>query len=283
MLTKNSLKMILTYLFLITSAFSFLILGEIKSSDEIKIKIWVDKSLYLTREPIFVNYEIKNVSDSVLFLNFFEIYEYFMVKDQSGRFYGPLTRGEYVHGDRLLPQGSHSAWLNITDLYRVTEAGEYTCFIQMPAGGFFPYTGAKSNTIKIKVEEPKGDERKALDLYLQAEKLRWTKDSKKRELGFLKYQELVDRYPKSVYAPKSLRAAIGAYLHSREDKKKVIPVCIRLIEEYPNSYYWGSGFSHLVGTYEVLTDKAGAIKNMQELIKNHPNSKISERADYWLQ
>jgi tetratricopeptide (TPR) repeat protein len=291
MLTENSLKMVLTWLVLINAVFSFIVLSEIKSSDKIEMKIWVDKELYLTREPIFVNYETKNVSDSMLFLNFLEIEEYFVIKDQTGHFYGPLTRGEYIHGDTLLPHQSHSAWLNITDSYRVTEVGEYECYVQMPSGGFFPYTGAKSNTIKIKVKEPKGDERKALDLYLEAENLRWgrdkagRKDLKKMELGFLKYIELVDKYPKSVYAPLALRSAWGTYHYSRnlEDRKKNIPIYKRLIESYSNSYYFLSAFSGLVDTYAKLKDKSEAIQTMKELIEKHPNTKISEKAEYWLE
>jgi len=283
MFTRNLQRMILACLFLVTLALSFVVLGEIESSDEIKIKIWVDKSLYLVREPIFVNYSIRNVTDSLLLLSFHEIREYFVIRDQTDRFFGPSMRGMYGGGDSLLPQQTCSAWINITRSYEVREAGEYTCYIQMPSGGFFPYTGAKSNTIKIKVNNPKGEEKKALELFLEAEKLKWTPDKapEKRALAFSKYLELADRFPTSVYAPQALRSAWGVYIYSRdlEERKKIIPVCKKLIESYPDSYYFVLAFTQIVDTYKILKDKEGAVKTMQELIKKHPDTRISEEAE----
>jgi TolA-binding protein len=259
MLTKNLLRMIIICLSLISIAFSFISPGEVKSAGEINIKIWVDKDLYLVREPIFVNYSIKNVTDSLLFLSFNEIEEYFVIKDQNGR-------------------------LEITSAYGVKQVGEYNGSLQMPSGGFFPYTGAKSNTIKIKVKGPTGDEKKALDLYLEAQKLHWCKDKdpKKWEQAFYKYLELAGKYPKSVYAPMSLYTALFK-AHVIKDKNIVISVCKKLIENYPESYYIDDTFYNLVGNYKVLEDKTGAIEYMKELIKKYPDSKISERAEYWLE
>jgi len=283
MLTKNLLRMIIICLSLISIAFSFISPGEVKSAGEINIKIWVDKDLYLVREPIFVNYSIKNVTDSLLFLSFNEIEEYFVIKDQNGRFFGTSVRGMYG-GDTLLPQQTYSAWIEITSAYGVKQVGEYNGSLQMPSGGFFPYTGAKSNTIKIKVKGPTGDEKKALDLYLEAQKLHWCKDKdpKKWEQAFYKYLELAGKYPKSVYAPMSLYTALFK-AHVIKDKNIVISVCKKLIENYPESYYIDDTFYNLVGNYKVLEDKTGAIEYMKELIKKYPDSKISERAEYWLE
>ncbi len=71
------------------------------------------------------------------------------------------------------------------------------------------------------------------------------------------------------------------YFYSRdlEQRRRVIPVCMRLIEEYPDSYYFHLSFTELLHTYEMVKDKDGAIKTIRELIKKHPNTRISEEAE----
>lgn len=283
MFTKSPPTAIAFCLALISTGFGFFSVGGVKSSDEMTMKIWVDKDTYLLREPIFVNYSITNVTDSLLFLSFNEIEEYFVIKDQSGRFFGTSVRGMYAGGDTLLPEHPYSAWIEITSAYGVKQVGEYNSCLQMPSGGFFPYNGAKSNTIKIKIKEPTGHEKNALNLYLEAQKLHWCKDRdpQKWEQAFYKYLELAERYPKSVYAPLSLYTALFK-AHVIKDKNVVISVCKRLIENYSDSYYIDDTFYNLVGNYKVLEDKTGAVEYMKQLIRKYPNSTVSRNAEYWL-
>jgi hypothetical protein len=279
-------------------ALTFFILGlslgfsACGASDGLQIRVWTDKDQFLVYEPIPVMVEIKNISDSALFLNLGEVAEHLVIKDELDKGYGTRLKGSSIGGDRLGPDEIRHASLDICGQYGVRTPGEYSCHINLPPDPYFyppRYGWTESNTITIKVVEPKGTEKEALNLFQEAEQLRHARseaggpDLAKKELGFLKYQELVDKYPETFYAPKALRIAIGAYVHSREHRRRVIPVCVRLIEQYPNSYYWGSGFSHLIGTYEVLKDKAGAIKTMQELIKKHPDTKIAQRASEQLE
>jgi len=261
---------------------SYPILSTSSGADLIQIRIWTEKNEYLTREPIIVNYAVKNIADRTVRLNFLALSMYFDIKDQDGKGYANklyLSFG-FAYPDSLEPGESYESGENITDGYGVVFPGEYTCVLNNPS------PEAKSNIITIKVKDAKGDEKKALNLYLEAEKLKYTKDKdpKKRELGFLKYQELADKYPRSVYAPLSLASARGVYRYSinLEERSKIIPVCKRLIEQYPKSLYFMSAFTSLVEVYEILKDKEGAIKTMKELIEKHPNTKISERAEYWL-
>jgi tetratricopeptide (TPR) repeat protein len=215
--------------------------------------------------------------------------EHLVITDTQGRGYATRLKGTDLGIDSLSPGQARNLSVDVCSRYGVQAVGEYSCYLRTHLYSVLNPTFLKSNTIKFKVLEPKGEEKEALNLYLEAEKLSWARSKvggpnlTKKELGFLKYLELVDKYPKSVYAPKALRAAIFVYVYSPQNREKVITICKRLIENYPNSYYWGSGFSHLIGTYEVLKDKEGAIKTMQELIKKHPNTKISERAEYWLE
>jgi tetratricopeptide (TPR) repeat protein len=242
-----------------------------------EIKIRGDKREYLTREPIIVHYEVKNISDSAICFAFDNVKEFFNIKDQLGRGYANIDHGDYfICPDTIHPNEVFSGSEGIDFRYRIIQPGEYTCFVD-----FF---GCKSNILKIMVKDPTGDEKKALNLYLEAHELHWCKDKdpKKWEGAFYKYLELAERYPKSVYAPMSLYTALFK-AHVIKDKNKIISVCKKLIEDYPNFYYIDDTFYNLVGNYKVLEDKAGAVDYMKELIKKHPNTKISERAEYWLE
>jgi tetratricopeptide (TPR) repeat protein len=260
------------------------------SAGRLQIEIWSDKIEYLTREPISVHYKVKNVGDKPVIMIFHALKGYFKIKDQQGREYPNMFSFSYAFiSDSLKPNESFEGSEGIDARYGIRQPGEYTCYLETPKWVNTPVT--KSNEIKIKVKDPEGEEKKALELYLEAEKLKYGKDEqgrkdlKKRELGFLKYQELVKKYPNSIYAPLSLKAAIGVYFYSRDlaERRKTIPLCSKLIEDYPDFYDFAGTFTDLVHTYEILKDKAGAINTMKELIKKHPNTKISERAEYWLE
>jgi tetratricopeptide (TPR) repeat protein len=262
--------------------------------DKPQVRIWVEKDQFFVHEPILVHYEIKNTSDSTLFLDVLRE-EHFVITDKEGKRYESHLKGTDMGVDHLRPGETRRGLVNISGLYGVVRISEYSCYLDVaPPGQIYPpqYERTKSNTIKIKVIEPEGEEKKALDMFLEAERLKYSRDKerggrdlKKAELGFLKYQEVVDKYPNSVYAPLALSSAWGTYRYSQnlEDTKKNIPVYKRLIESYPNSHYVASAFCGLVETYENFKDKSGAIQSMKELIKKHPNTQISERAEYWLE
>jgi outer membrane protein assembly factor BamD (BamD/ComL family) len=261
------------------------------SCDELlSIKIRSDKENYWIREAILVHYEIKNSGDEPITMIFDALHEYFKVRDQNGNQYFSLLSVSYGFAcDTLEPGQRYQGCINIADRYGMATPGEYTIYLESPAWGKVSRTA--SNTLEIRVKEPTGDEKKALDMFLEAEKLKYARakgggrDTKKAELGFLKYQELVDEYPNSIYAPLALDCAVGVYQFSTnlEERRKIISVCKSLIEKYPNSIYFASAFVSLVDVYEVLKDKDGATKAMQEFIKRHPATKISERAEYWLE
>jgi tetratricopeptide (TPR) repeat protein len=215
--------------------------------------------------------------------------DYFLIKDQDGITFDNRLSTFYavMNPNTLKPSDIFSDEEEISDKYGVIDPGEYSCYIQMPPGPFSPSPETKSNLIKIKIKAPEGTEKEALGIFLEAEKLKWTtdKDPEKIVLAFSKYQELVDEYPASVYAAKSLRSAWGIYIYSKssQDRRKIIPVCTKLIENYPDSHYFTLAFTEIADTYKMLKDKEGAVKTMQELIEKHPNTKISERAEYWLE
>lgn len=253
-------------------------------SQELHIRVWTDKDEYIPREPIIVHYEVQNIADRIVRLDFWALNKYFNIKDQEGKRYATqlIVSSDVEYPDSLRPGESYRNSKNITDSYGVISSGEYTCFLNNPS------PQAKSNIIKIEVKEPEGKEKEALNLLLEAQNLASVDTNLgyphpgKEELAVMKCQQIVDRYPNRVYAPMGLLTAIEIRARWYEQRKRVIPMCVRLIERYPDYYYWSKGFSHLVEAYESLRDKEGAINTLNELIEKHPNTKISERAQYWL-
>lgn len=251
--------------------------SPLQASEKLQIRIWTDKDTFLVKEPILVNYEIKNITDSAICFTFDNVKEFFNIKDQLGKGYSNNETGDYIIcPDTIHPNEALKGNEDIDSRYNITEPGEYTCFND--------FSGCKSNVVKIKVKNPVGDEKKALDIYLEAQKLHWCKDKdpKKWEQAFYKYLQLADQYPKSVYAPMSLYTAL-LKAHVIEDKGIVIAVCKNLIEKYPESNYVDYTFLDLIENYKILGDKVGAMDYLKELIKRYPNTRTSKGAEYWLE
>jgi hypothetical protein len=274
--------------------------GFVSKADLLQTHIWSDKPEYLLAEPIVLRYRMKNVGDEVIWVNLGEIGCYLDLQDKHGhafpkkKSYAIPSVYSFSYPDSLIPGEEAEGWVNLQDIYGTISAGEYTCFLHNPHGrvqkALILPSKRTSDTTEIAVKNPAGEERCALDVFLEAVRLSSPADNEDTsswavsELSFSKYQELVNSYPNSVYAPLSLRAAIGAYAgsHLITQRRKVILLCIRLIEDYPDSHDWAQTFTDLVNIYRILKDKDGAINTMQELIEKHPGTKISERAEYWL-
>ena len=281
------MKLALTF-FILGLGLGFSLCG---ASDGLEIRVWTDKDQFLVHEPIPVHYEVTNTSDSITFSpNFYETEEHFNITDEKGRGYYSHIRGTFARGNPFPPGESHRSTLDVHALYDVEDSGEYTCYIPVwTRHACLNSERIKSNTIKFKVVAPTGEDEKALNLLLEAQRLAGVDSSLgyphpgKEELALKKYEGLASTYPNSVYAPMALLAAIEVHARWYEHRRRVIPVCRWLVERYPGYYYWANGFSRLVEAYELLRDKEGAIKTMQELVEKHPGTKISERAEHWLE
>jgi hypothetical protein len=242
-----------------------------------EIKISSAKAQCFVFEPIFVQYQIRNTSDTTVCFVLDRAKEFFNIRDQEGRGYHNTELSEYLFcPDTLKANQAIDGWEDIRERYRMDRAGSYVCFNN--------FHGCSSNVLDIEVVQPAGEEKEALNLYLDTRKLHWCKDKdpKKWEQAFDKHLHLAETYPKSVYAPVSLYTALFR-AHVIGDKNIVISACKKLIEDYPEFYYIDDTFYNLVGNYKVLQDKAGAVAYMKELIEKHPNTKISEKAEYWLE
>lgn len=250
-----------------------------EASDGLQVRVWTDKSNFLAHEPIVVRFKVTNNWDRKHCINLIKMSEDFIIEDNQGRVYVSHLRGMNMGRDLLEPGGTRHSSVEVSGLYKVVNVGEYTCYCQsVGCPAVLNSPSVTSDTARFRVIQPQGREKEALDRLMEIATL---ERPDPEDSVFLEYQGLADRYPKSVYAPKALDAAAGVYFYSQnlEQRRRVIPVCMRLIEEYPDSYYFILAFTMLVHTYEILKDKEGAIKTIHKLIKKHPNTRISAEAE----
>jgi hypothetical protein len=156
MLSKKSKSLIFWGMFFIIV--NHLFPQNVRASDQIQIKIWTDKKVYLTREPLFIHLEVVNISDTTICLNCDLLTHYFRITDQKREVYSCYVIPEsWGCGDTLEPgkkchyAGDIAGGYGILDDHSKSfsnyfPAGEYTFFIEMPKSSFSP--GTKSNRKK---------------------------------------------------------------------------------------------------------------------------------------
>jgi tetratricopeptide (TPR) repeat protein len=252
----------------------------------LQIRIWGEKNDYLPHEPILIKYEIYNRFNEAVVTNFDLFKQHFHISDNKGRDYRSIVLIDCVMGDTL-PHGASVVDSEYIEFrYRTFNPGEYECFMEIPGIITTPHClqSMKSNSIVFSVKEPIGEERLALDLYLKADSLgRITALDKKtrRKNEFEAYLDLADKYPRSIYAPISLYAAL--IMESVPDDKTVlISIGKKLIEDYPDSPFSAWAYQDLIIAYSKVEGITKAVEYMNHLLVKYPNSKISDRAEYWL-
>jgi hypothetical protein len=255
----------------------------------LRIKIWADKQEYLLYEPISIKYEVYNTLETKLVTSFQTFDEFFNIRDNSGRSYPNLLISQYMMSDTLAPGGYFKGSEGIDSRYRIYNPGYYECIMDVPKTAIIPNCrdNPKSNLIEFSIKEPVGDERNALRMYLKADSLHWNTtetglDKKaRRKIAFDAYVDLADTYPSSVYAPRAIYMAI-LLNNSVDDKAAIVDLCKKIIERYSDSHFLADGFYYFAKMQKLLKDQTGSAEYMEYLIKKYPDSKISDRAEYWL-
>lgn len=254
-------------------------------AQDLELKIWFGEEEYLVKEPVVLHGSLKNNRDTIIYFWADDLYS-LTLKDTKGKLYPRkvYTKGWGPGPTHLLKPG---------EVYRFD--GDilftYTMYDGLPVGTYFCVMtlrqylgeGITSDTVRFVVKEPAGYEKSAQKLFIDAERLSW--GQKKSDQAFAMYQQLIRKYPNSVYVPGALYEAALCYKYSdsKEKKEKSIEMYKNLVENYPDFISVERYFGSICIIYENMKDKAGATKTMKELIQKHPNTKISERAEYWLE
>lgn len=251
---------------------------------DLELKIWFGKEEYLVKEPVILHGNLKNNRDTTIYFWSFDLFS-LTIRDKTGKLYPRkiFTRG-FTPGPThsLKPGETHRFDGDILFTYTMYEGlpvGTYSCFMGLPQ---YLGEGLTSDTVRFVVKEPMGFENEAQKLFIEAQKLSWSTGKSDQE--FAAYQQLIKKYPNSVYIPGALFGAARCYLYSdsNEKSKKSIGMYMKLIENYPDFISLGRYFLSIYAIYLNMKDKAGAIKTMKELIEKHPDTEISREAEYWL-
>jgi len=259
----------------------------LKSGGGCDLSIWTEKEDFLLHEPIWTYMRLTNNSEETLqHVNKSILPLGFNVKSLKGDKIPICVDKEFTVIPTTKPGESFVDWVDLTwwcgimrvkisDGWRFIPAGRYQVWIEK----YCPQAESnviKSNTVEITVSEPKGEELAAWNLLTEALRLRWSN----KEVAYAKFKELAKKYPKSVYAPKALHYAAGCYHYVTGKEEAILELSRELIDKYPDSPYIRSAFDDILfRVYSKRKDKDGAIKEMQALIKKHPNTDISKRAE----
>jgi len=249
------------------------------------ITISTEKDHFLSQEAIWIFINFKNTTKDTLRIDRTTICEGLRV----GAIQGPrvpkylrlsgIPSSLVVPGDSLFDLVDLNTYYGTTGgLYigwRFIPTGHYRVYIKLPSYRII------SDTIEITVSEPEGEELKALNLLTKGMKLSETVgDERKAAIAkaYKKFEELVEKYPHSLYAPKALDRAARCYIYVSGEEEKALQKYRELLEKYPESPYYKSALTGVYVIYWNNHDKSGLRREMNQLIKKHPNSKISEGA-----
>lgn len=144
------------------------------------------------------------------------------------------------------------------------------------------FDGVSSNVLSFDILEPSGEEKEALELMVDARSLWKRRD---HAPSGRKYQEVIDKYPNSVYAETCLRKA-RVYTDNRIKKYfregieyDEIGIYKELLQKFPNS---GSSRDWLFVITKDM-DQTEKEKYIDEAIQNNPNTRVAKFAKQMLQ
>ena len=154
--------------------------------------------------------------------------------------------------------------------------GRYSVYFHWNEVG---YESLTSDTITFLVSNPKGQEYKALTLLNEGDRMYRLKKFKEFDA---RYEELVQKYPESMYAAGALELIFRNHLnrygtHHREIR---IKTARRLLEQYPyHVTNLGLLLYDLEETYRMDNDIPGLKACLETLVQSTPNPKLRSMAE----
>ncbi len=253
---------------------------QLKSFDT-KIKIKTEKKVYLTLEPIWISISVKNKDKTGPKMPRSSLHHYLYILNSKDKrieslmttFYGeisPMSSGELIEDVRdILPAfGSEGEILGrylAPDIYRIK--------FLWRQGGYEPLF---SNEIQVTVKEPTGEERNAVEVLEKGIEKRMEKNIEEADKDFY---ELVNVYPNSVYATRSLRYIMlnHAYREGIEHDEKRMLAAKMLLEKYPDNEYITECFHQIKYYYNKINDSEGLRNYLSKLAEITPDKELKEK------
>jgi hypothetical protein len=251
--------------------------GAIADDQELKLEIGLSKSTFLVAEPIWLDVTLANVSTDTVRITWmspshrngwFDI----ELKDGQGNVMpyegrvALMASSSGPDGWVLHAQEKYYECFDLLEFFRSSRMKGlvYVMFLRFLDPGKYEvrarYGGIHSNKVSFEVVEPTGDEKQAHQLLHKAFSLL---SEKKSDLQRQKLQELIDRFPASVYVEKAHRELF------QPDE---------LLRKFPNSGYCEFILRHLTGKL-ARDDKR---EFLEKVIQDYPGTRSARYAQQML-
>lgn len=207
---------------------------------DVEISIRCDKELYLVDEPLWVDILVTNVGDTSVSVPIpktdFGTLSFLVIANGTDTlaYCGGRSELLYVPTEELQPGDTLYALSDVASQYRYSFVK--TPFGPNPVTGTIAfnawYSGLESNQLTVEIVEPHGDEESAWRLLLQAKRERPS-----AKIAAKKLEDLVSRYPNSVYAPTAYELLSAMYAGRLADRAKYLKYNALLVQNHPASGY----------------------------------------------
>jgi len=255
-----------------------------ESEHPLRATISLDKEKFLVNEAIWLTIMLENISndktlgacaDPVWGLLRIEV-----VSDEGDTLYGGCIQATVGGGPRLAPGEKDIYFVNIVgpicdygieheDAFhgRLLPEGKY--IVQVKVWYHYQGKGATmfTNKVGLKVEKPKGEEKKAYDLLVKGRKKCYPE--KKWKEGREIIWKMIKQYPNSVYRDPALELVPTHFAYHPEEG-------MEFIDKNPNS---GLVASVIFAVTPKTGKSAERKKFYEDIIKKHPNTKASMYAE----
>jgi len=294
----------------------------LSAQDRINLNIELYKDNYLVWEPIFLKIVLVNNSEDTVKYVLQKEFEY-EIKDSKGKEYeyeaihgirGPIVIGGPPLYHNLLPKQTlilleYQDILYFCGDYLELDKGYKWCGPSVGIRKFLPperYTISVSREITVKsgteartrnlestreflVNEPTGEDKSAMELYEEAIIITWARKKEDvkfdwKERALLKYNEIAEKYPNSIYAPLAL-SYVGEFLHLAErggfeGNKKALEIEKKIINLYPDTPFAFESLKKIPMRYANMRemDEEKIKGDIQVIIDKYPDKRIGKEA-----
>ncbi len=291
------------------SILSFLIIfvfwmEGVTDAQEVRVELRTDKKVYVTGEPIWVEIILHNVSQDTFDIRGIKWDKHLFVLDSKDRKLNPtliITWGSNVMWEpTFLPGDTKKFHRELTshfgyEAHRVPyfKQGNYRVFFKAIEGGgskydnlierrrYYKPTLLESNEVFFEVVKPNDEDiivltllRKALDY--ENERL-WDKADSM-------FQIVLRDHPYSPYSVRALNMTALLYKFSPDENEKRLAKdrYEQLVNKYPDSYYAVEALWDVVQYYDTRGEKEMKLRFLEEVAKNHPETKAGREVQKWL-
>lgn len=273
-----------TSLFIVLAAMNLFGVARDSALCRPKIRLELDDSVYVLREPIRILSTLKNDSSVLLRCGMFRYEQNLILRlsnsvgdtfSYSGMIVCYSTPREQTlgFGEEMSKQGDLVDFYGQHDqgsIMRFLPVGEYTvsAYLYLKAGMLY-----WSDPVQFKVVEPIGQDCSQHDSLVQARKGCGERNGTKCDLI---YDGLIDRFPNSRYSDLVLYESATVLRFRREDDYE--SMMIRLFNSYNEAMLSEEQLPHFIGYLTGSKRKDEAIRLLQNLERRYPHSRVGRAA-----